>query len=178
MIPSEHEQPSVSYLDYDDYDVETACCLEGDVCHVYLNWQAAAEVQLALFGLWTEYEYYSDKDIFDTDTSSQAPNCPFRLEVCTLMLISDEDAMGRESAGIGRIKYWMRIPEHAPLSRVQFYLTRTEMKAAFLAVRNLMVDKDTPGRAEIFTNLIVHFVPSKESIRNYFEGLDFRRQRP
>lgn len=75
---------------------------------------------------------------------------------------------------MGRIKYWMRRPGQAPLSRVQFYLFREEMKAAFLALRNLMEDKDTPGQAEVFNNLVLHYVPSKDPIRSYFEGLEYR----
>lgn len=177
MQPTHDEHPDVTYLDYDDYDQETACCLDGDVCHLYLNWQAAAGLQLALFGFWTEYEYNEDTDIFDDHASDLAPDCAERVHDCTIMLISEERAQEREQAGIGRVKYWMRIPEHAGRdysSRVQFYLTRSDMKAAFLAVRTLMADRDTPGQSEIFPNLVVHFVPSKEPIRNYFEGKEYR----
>ena len=164
MAPEQSEQPSVDYLDFQDEEMNSACCLEGDVCHVFLNWHAAADLQLALFGLWTKFEDYEDIDINDHVPPSLATHCAVRVRVCTITVIRDEDVNRAEYADIGRIRYSPRFPGVPFVSRITFYLTRAEVRSAFLAVREMMEDRIRPGEAELFKNLVPHFVPNEEPI--------------
>ncbi len=146
--PASEDRPSVDWADFADEDVKGYFCRQGDGQFVaYLNWAAAADLQLSLYSLATEYDYYEDIPVpyegFPDNPTGAAASGEERIGHNEIMVIKDEDALKRAETGLFRYAsapVWILTEDDTVESseyRLDVYVTRAEARAAFLAVRQL-----------------------------------------
>ena len=140
-----HNMALKPIFEYSEDNMKSCIVQRDSEFLIFLNHDAAVDLQRGLYGLAYEYPYYEEVDVWSTGFLKE--EC---VDLCEVTLVRDEDASDSSANKFVRHGIEQR-------RRLDVYATRSEANYAYKALSKLCMlsTKNYPHEVMIFNNIFV-----------------------